>query len=786
MEQAASGLPRPLSKSARLDDPYVVAGDRAYLIGRQDGMFPPLGDHVPGEMGGLWAHPHKLLDGFWCAIVPIPSGDGAGSAGEVHDPWLPPATRIEVADWGVTQYFDLPDVGVRLSRGMVVPDGLPALLIDLEVTDTAGRAHDMEIAFVCRSKLRPGWLDPRPDGTDTASASDDGATIVATDPTGPWSVAWGSRETPASWRIGEDVHGPEPFRGEGIAAAQRFRLSVPPGGQTHLRLGVCGVAGDERDAARGLRDLLDHAGALVLAKQQRLVVAASVSHLDVPEPALLRAWEWARCAYDWLVRDVPGVGRGLGAGLPEFPWWFACDSAYALRGLLPLGDFQTAAQTLRLLARVSRQTNGDSGRIAHEIACTGRVFNPGNTQETPQFARAVLETYLWSGDRALVDDLYPLCRDGVLAWTLGQCDADGDLLPEGYGITEVHGLDGEMIDSAVWAHEGLRALGRMAALVGDVDTAARCAELAPRLRDEIERRFWQAEEGLYADWIATPRAAIPVLERLRADAQQRHNAALGAGESPADHLAALLRRAALLPPHEEAAWYLGNWIINAPLEAGLSAPQRASAVLDRLDGPDFCGPDGVYLSAIERSSAMSIATGALAAAACAYGRVEQALRLCRLLASQLMLRMPGAISEYSPDGGCFVQAWSGYGIAYPLVAGVFGLFPDAAARHLVIAPSLPDGWPCASLRRVRIGTALLDVELSRPANGEDGTIACRLCIDQPGWHVTILPRALRSSPLTPLTVHSSLDGGQWGMAPELAAAARTVELPAGTAVDVRL
>ena len=47
-----------------LGEPYVTAGDRAYLIGTQDGNFPDMGGHVPGEMGGLWVHPIKLIDGF--------------------------------------------------------------------------------------------------------------------------------------------------------------------------------------------------------------------------------------------------------------------------------------------------------------------------------------------------------------------------------------------------------------------------------------------------------------------------------------------------------------------------------------------------------------------------------------------------------------------------------------------------------------------------------------------------------------------------------------------------
>ena len=46
--------------------PYVTAGDRTYLIGTQDGNFPDMGQHIPGEMGGLWLPPIKRLPGADC------------------------------------------------------------------------------------------------------------------------------------------------------------------------------------------------------------------------------------------------------------------------------------------------------------------------------------------------------------------------------------------------------------------------------------------------------------------------------------------------------------------------------------------------------------------------------------------------------------------------------------------------------------------------------------------------------------------------------------------------
>jgi hypothetical protein len=53
---------------------YVAAGDRAYIVGAQDGSLVPsailnppkggIGWHMTGQMGGVWAHPIKLIHDF--------------------------------------------------------------------------------------------------------------------------------------------------------------------------------------------------------------------------------------------------------------------------------------------------------------------------------------------------------------------------------------------------------------------------------------------------------------------------------------------------------------------------------------------------------------------------------------------------------------------------------------------------------------------------------------------------------------------------------------------------
>ena len=60
---------RPQQSWADRQKPYVTAGTRTYVIGTQDGNFPDLGEHLPGEMGGAWLHPIKLIDGFSATVA---------------------------------------------------------------------------------------------------------------------------------------------------------------------------------------------------------------------------------------------------------------------------------------------------------------------------------------------------------------------------------------------------------------------------------------------------------------------------------------------------------------------------------------------------------------------------------------------------------------------------------------------------------------------------------------------------------------------------------------------
>src|SRR5687767_113131 len=69
LQASAKHLPLLYGKKDNVRYLCVTAGDRLYAIGDQGGNFPSVGFHVPGEMGGIWQHPVKLLDGFRLTIT---------------------------------------------------------------------------------------------------------------------------------------------------------------------------------------------------------------------------------------------------------------------------------------------------------------------------------------------------------------------------------------------------------------------------------------------------------------------------------------------------------------------------------------------------------------------------------------------------------------------------------------------------------------------------------------------------------------------------------------------
>src|SRR5215208_2231986 len=133
-------------------DPYVTAGDRAYLIGTQDGNFPDLGDHVPGEMAGLWLHPIKLIDGFMATVTDSATGEQRVLSKAAEFINLPYGNRFEYGQ--VLEDLDI-------ERFQFSPDGKPSLLVQYRFSNTGDRPRHLRFQLAVKTDLLPVWFSER-------------------------------------------------------------------------------------------------------------------------------------------------------------------------------------------------------------------------------------------------------------------------------------------------------------------------------------------------------------------------------------------------------------------------------------------------------------------------------------------------------------------------------------------------------------------------------------------------------------------------------------------------
>jgi glycogen debranching enzyme len=519
----------------------------------------------------------------------------------------------------------------------------------------------------------------------------------------------------------------------GVAAASSYPITVAPRDTAVLTFVFAGSNRSSAEAEREFTLVARNYPALLEKKKAHYASLIQRARIRIPDRKLQRVYDWTRIDTEWLVRDVPGTGRGLSAGLPEYPWWFGTDGAYAMEGLIATGDYDLVKQTLRLLRHHSAKVNGN-GRIIHEVTTNGVVYNPGNTQETAHFIMTVGKTVRWSGDLAFAREMYPAMKQG-LHWLLTDMDRNHNLFPGGYGVMEVSGLDAELIDVAVYTQQALLATAEVGRLLGDSKMALRYQRLADELKRRINGRFWLPDESSYADFYGTRDQAISAAEgtikqinlqgsdKLTAQDRERikYYQELGA------KLAAL--------PDTTRGWITNkNWVVATPMEMGIAPRDRAIEALDRIR-KDGVGEYGPFLSAVDRGAMMTISTGVLAVAEAMYGRSDQSLWYVNRIVETFGRKLPGSISEMMPDYGDFVQAWTVYGMVVPLVEHVFGVAPDAVHKTVTLAPHLPTGWEDISLEDLPLGANSISFRRSRTQRG----IEYRIEGKQEGWRFVLKP-----------------------------------------------
>lgn len=793
----AAALPRSpeLTETTRLDDRRaVVVGDRLYSTWTEDGLYPAMGFHTRGEMGGIWSPPVKLLDGLWFGI------DGAWLGDDV-------AARRFASGWGYTRTEYAPSDGVRVHRTDVVPDGPRAGLVAL--TLHSADARRVTVTMNAHSELMATypWGETNPsqsavNAQDTGSVRD--RALVFRERTGAghplgahdWAAVVGSRRTPTGTALGPDFRGPQdpavicpasgddreqPRRcddteyGQGTGGELRYRVALPAGRAVTVWFAVGGSDQGIGRARAAYDRVLTSPRALLARKIAERRRVDRRTRVAIPGDRLLqRSIRWSKQnladsvqeARDLRLRHVaagrrfpPPEGRlermrWLGAGWPDYPWLFGTDGEYTAFASVTMGQFDEIKAHLRALRDVSEIINDGSGKVVHEVTPDGAVYfganeDEGNTDETSKFPSAVALIWRWTGDDRFRDAMYDFSRRGM-RYVVNRLDEDGDDWPEGLGNVERPGMGEEKLDNTVYTIRGLRDLADMARSKGDRPTARWASRVAAGMERRFERAWWYGRSSRqYADSLTNPRE-----EKVF----QRH------------------------------------WIGVTPMDALLVRPGRPTAPLASLrhgrialqqrQRPCFSGRFGLYHTGTGPTSAaggnpgprcdsvrstvpsernvFSLNTAIMAVAEGNFGRLgrRQQQRYttgnARIQLDPDVWEMPGAMPEIAPEGdftpnidrlfterSMVLQAWGAYGNLWPVVSQQLGVRPDLGRDRVSVVPQVPAGQRRLAGRNIRLGEA---GSIAVRVGAGEKRLRTLVRLRRPGSRLTIghvLPRGTR-------------------------------------------
>jgi hypothetical protein len=97
-----------------------------------------------------------------------------------------------------------------------------------------------------------------------------------------------------------------------------------------------------------------------------------------------------------------------------------------------------------------------------------------------------------------------------------------------------------------------------------------------------------------------------------------------------------------------------------------------------------------------------------------------------------------------------MQAWSSYGIHWPLVHLYLGIDPDAPAKSLSVVPDLPSTWPQLSIHDLRVGSSEISVSAQHSGNLYMTTVR-----GPGGWSLTIGHTLPANSTVLSVTLNGS-------------------------------
>jgi len=479
-----------------------------------------------------------------------------------------------------------------------------------------------------------------------------------------------------------------------------FRLGQSPRGEDHKLIVLAASVEGGRQLEATYKDLIAHSGDFEsqAADYYRQYLSRSVA-LDLPDPQLQQAYDWARVNMAQSIVDNPLVGKGLVAGYrvdagdrrPGYDWFFGRDALWTALALNASGDFATTRLALDFLSRFQRQ----DGKIPHEVPQTASLIQPlaktpfafASADATPLYLIAFDDYVTRSGDVAFAQQKWETIEKTgkFLRSTFGANNLarNGEI---GHGWVEGGPLFPVAVEfyQAGLGVEAMRAWSHLARLAGHEAAGSSADPDPPAPHPELESNFWMDGLGRYAF------------------ALDNHGAPVDA-------------------PSVLAA---------VPLWFGLLDGPHAQAELDELARPEHQAEWGMRLLATSDNrynpsgyhfgSVWPLFTGWASVAEYRYRRPFQAYENLRANALLTFAGAPGHITEVlSGDSNQALsqstphQTWSSAMVIAPLLLGMFDLRVDPLNQRLSLAPQLPANWDAVALRNIRLGEAAVDLRIEQ-------------------------------------------------------------------------
>lgn len=425
--------------------------------------------------------------------------------------------------------------------------------------------------------------------------------------------------------------------------------------------------------------------------------------VETPDAKFNLAFEWAKAAMDKGMVDNPDLGLGLVAGWgatgngarPGFGWFFGGDAAINSYAMTGYGDFDSMKAAFKFLAKYQRA----DGKITHEISqAAGMIkwfeefpYAYYHADTTPFYIAAVHNLYRQSGDKKLIEELWPTLRKAYDFCIANDSDGDGILENSmaGLGASELGSLLENLHQDIYLAATNLEAslaMRELATVMGDKSLSDLADQKYQRAFASINELYWN---------------------------QQTRKFAYGLTKSGKQN-------------NEFTAWTA------VPMMFGQLDAKRVGETINGLSSSAISTDWGTRMLANSSPAYDPIAynnggvwpflTGFVACAEYEYRRQHSGFAHVQQLANLGLDHSLGTHPEilsgdfYRPlDESVPHQLFSTGMVVTPFVRGLLGLRADAAKQSLRIAPQLPAAWDSLKVKNYRIGSSRVTITARRPS-----------------------------------------------------------------------